>query len=207
MNRGGNQAPEIKLAGVILMGGKSSRMKGPEKAFLSYKGKPFYLCAAECMGEDIPVYLSVDRKADYEGLSYPLIEDCYTDKGPVGGLYSSLSGIEADAVLVLPCDVPRMNKRLIKALKDRFSSCGKTVVLEDRGRLEPLIGIYTRACLPELEAMIRENCLRVSALFERIPYATVIPEESGCTEDALWNINCPEDYQRLKDIMNNGKED
>ena len=68
---------------------------------------------------DFPeILVSVDDAARHPEIPYSMIDDRYSDCGPMSGLYSALSVCESDALFVLPCDVPLFSGTLAHHLQE-----------------------------------------------------------------------------------------
>lgn len=73
------------------------------------------------------------------------------------------------------------------------------------GRLEPLFGFYSLACLKPMEAMLAQGNYRLSSLADcvhvrRIPETALAKAYGTGWERALFNMNTPEDYVRAMEI-------
>lgn len=90
---------------LILAGGKSRRM-GYRKSSLRLNGTTFLDKLIFELRDFPEILVSVDDAARHPEIPYSMIDDRYSDCGPMSGLYSALSVCESDALLVLPCDVP-----------------------------------------------------------------------------------------------------
>ena len=89
---------------LILAGGKSRRM-GYRKSSLRLNGTTFLDKLIFELRDFPEILVSVDDAARHPEIPYSMIDDRYSDCGPMSGLYSALSVCESDALLVLPCDV------------------------------------------------------------------------------------------------------
>ncbi len=105
------------VAGYILTGGKSRRMEGRTKLFLSYQGRSFY-AFIQCALDVFPaVYLSVaeENACLYASIPLPKIVDIYSDAGPLGGICSGLKLCHgADALFVTACDTPLISREDVR---------------------------------------------------------------------------------------------
>ena len=106
----------IVICGYILAGGKNSRMNGEKKLFLNYQGETF--CSRILQAFDMlpETYISVEGQEPYMHLNLPMIVDLYKEIGPMGGIYSGLKSIEAEALLVAACDMPMIEQDVVKKL-------------------------------------------------------------------------------------------
>lgn len=185
----------MTIAGLILMGGKNRRMGGEKKAFLTDEGKPFYQCVANAMPWMSRIYLSVEDKSHYEEMEYPMLADLYQGIGPMGGICSSLKQCEEDALLVLPCDMPRIRPSLIEQLLEVWKTEEKPAFIYDGGRPQPLIGIYTKECIPVMEDMIKAENYRMVSLLDKISHRKV---KVLADESVFFNVNTKEEYGKIQ---------
>ncbi len=167
---------QAKIGGVVLAGGKSSRMQGIlasnkdslkniDKATLRLLGKQSLLennislvgkyCAK--------VWVSCREDNIYE--DYLCVPDVYKNAGPVAGLHSSLIYAKnqgLDAILVLACDMPAVQSYAIEKLlhvrkqaldmqlkQENIDFPMLTVFCEqDSFRIQTLLAIYEVGALP-----------------------------------------------------------
>lgn len=96
---------------VILCGGLSTRM-GSDKAFLPFGETTLLKYQVERFRPYFSkIYVSVPRQSerpiDYTGhCGCPVIEDVYSQLGPMGGLYSCLCAAPEDILFFAPVDAP-----------------------------------------------------------------------------------------------------
>jgi molybdenum cofactor guanylyltransferase len=161
----------MKVAAMILAGGKSSRM-GRDKATIEIDGIPLlrriYDVVAGCHGGGIRSIAGAEGKPfDRIQVVTPWIEryreilpiDCgFTfeqdpHRGPLVGFAQGLSQIEADWVLLLACDLPNVSTSFIQHHIDRLSDIPTQSIAylpkSDRG-WEALCGFYRGNCLDSL---------------------------------------------------------
>ncbi|TNJ38445.1 bifunctional molybdenum cofactor guanylyltransferase MobA/molybdopterin-guanine dinucleotide biosynthesis adaptor protein MobB [Chlorobaculum thiosulfatiphilum] len=139
------QAASVPLNGLVLAGGRSSRM-GRDKARLRYHDeKQLERTAALLSSVCDKVYISCrsDQLGCYSDSGIPAIADSYLDLGPLGGLLSAQRHSPGAAWLVAACDLPFIDKPVIASLRTgrnpyRFA----TAFGGDEGRPEPLLAIY-----------------------------------------------------------------
>lgn len=184
----------MSIAGYILAGGKNTRMHGQKKLFLEYKHKTFLTHIAGALKGIGVVYLSVEEKEPYEDTGYPCIVDVVQDIGPMGGIYTGLKTCKEDALLVVSCDTPKVTKEIVEALISWYDKGKRPVIIWEKGRYHPLIGIYTKEMLPVMEVMIREGNYRMMSLLKHTGFETLelAKEDGGCVsnvnDSAAYNI-------------------
>src|SRR5439155_11152744 len=122
-------------------------------ALLEIGGEPLitWLVAAlaDCCDE---VLLVGGDPARFAGLGLPAcwVPDAVPDVGPLGGILGALQAAHHDACLVVACDMPRMTHELLRVMAARPRDYSILAYSSD----EPLLAIYTRACLDPLRSSI-----------------------------------------------------
>lgn len=179
---------------VVLAGGKSSRM-GTDKCDLKIGNSTFLEWQIEkgrCLG--IPDIQVSGYRGEY--CSAPVTPDRFPGKGPLGGLESCFRRAGEERVLVLSVDLPLLPaEELAYLIKKSREKTKKAMILVHQGKEEPMTGIYDRDLADEMLLEIRERKGSVFAFLNRIGYETC---ESSAAESCFANINCPEDYKKLK---------
>ncbi|UWX58296.1 bifunctional molybdenum cofactor guanylyltransferase MobA/molybdopterin-guanine dinucleotide biosynthesis adaptor protein MobB [Chlorobaculum sp. MV4-Y] len=138
-------AKSLPLNGLVLAGGRSSRM-GRDKAQLRYHGASQLEHMATLLGSvcnEVFVSCRSEQLGSYAEAGLPAIADSYLDLGPLGGLLSAQRQAPGAAWLVAACDLPFIDEAVIAALQAtrnpyRFA----TAFAGDKGCPEPLFTIY-----------------------------------------------------------------
>ncbi|HCW91526.1 MAG TPA: molybdenum cofactor guanylyltransferase [Marinobacter sp.] len=190
-----------RLIGLLLAGGKSTRMGGQDKGLLPWQGQPMAQRVYRTLKNLTPrVYISANRSLeDYEQLAPGHIlrdPENLTDQGPLAGLLTGLrkaSEQGAEAVLVCPCDTPDINPATLSALITAWQTCpDRPAIAESNGRIHPLHGVYPVGLMGCLECYLKSGERRVVTFAERVgAIALNCPE----TEAVFRNRNKPEDLK------------
>lgn len=190
------------VAGVILAGGESRRM-GKNKALLEVNGEAMVERAFRRMSELFDeVLLVTNTPENYEFIPCRKIADIYAGCGPLGGIHAALSACVTARVFVVACDMPALNRELIRELCT-IDRNGDVVIPETPGGLEPLHAVYARSCLPKMETMLQAGERRIRSFFD-LAQVRQVPRDRVALLDpeftSFHNINTPEDYRRLVHI-------
>ena len=97
------------VTGLILAGGRGSRLGGIDKGLLDFRGTPLVQRVAQrLVGQVGGLLLSANRHVDrYRPLGFEALADGpYPDAGPLAGIRSGLAACATDWLLVVPCDLP-----------------------------------------------------------------------------------------------------
>ena len=191
----------MKITGIILAGGKNLRM-GKNKAFLEVNGERIIDRTRNLFLELFDeVLLVTNRLQDYLDLNLRMVADLYTGKGALGGVYTGLFHASHSHAFVAACDMPFLNRDLIRHLID-LSPGYDIVIPKTQDGLQPLHAIYSQKCLPFMEELIRQDNLKIIDFFHRVKKREVPTEEILPLDPNLasfLNVNTPEELARIKD--------
>lgn len=89
--------------------------------------------------------------------------------GPLAGLAAALSACQSDGLVVAACDMPCFDRAAAEFLASFADQGWPAWALRDRaGRLHPLCGVYTKQCLPAIQAALAAGEHRVGRLFQSV---------------------------------------
>jgi len=158
------------MTSIILAGGKSTRL-GQSKALQAIQGKSLIqwvidrlavlsteIIIVTAHGEEIPCSSPVGIKT---------VADIYPHRGPLVGIYSGLAASSCSRAIIVGCDTPFLSVRLLEHMT-QVSSAFDVVVPRIEDKVEPLCAIYSRNCLIAIEALLEQNELRISRLFNMV---------------------------------------
>ena len=187
------------LLGLVLTGGKSTRMK-KDKALINYKGKPHAQYIYDILkGFCEEVYLSAqkDQWKNSALANLPTIEDVAEgrSKGPISGILAAF-GKRPDANwLVVACDLVHFNVETVSKLLSQFDEDAVATCYKNKEEdfPEPLCTLYTpRAREIFLNAVVQDIWCPVKVL-SKSDCRLVSQGENVSLE----NINSPEDREKL----------
>jgi len=106
----------------------------------------------------------------------------------------------SDRVLVVACDQPFLDRRLLDALVARAGTADGAWVRTHRG-VEPFVACYRRHARDKVLEAIHAGRLRAGDLGSVLTMAEIGEDELagfGSVDDLLTNLNTPEDYARVQ---------
>ncbi|MCS7261227.1 MAG: molybdenum cofactor guanylyltransferase [Anaerolineae bacterium] len=195
----------MRVSVAVLAGGQSRRM-GRDKAFLSVGGKPViqrvFERVAPLSDDLILVTNTPDKYAAYT--DYRIVGDVHPGKGSLGGVYSALIAARHPHCLIVACDMPFLNTRLLKYLARLARFWDYDVVVPViSGRWETMHAVYSKRCLDPIEECLRRGKLRVCDFFEKVRLCVVEPDRLERFDPFLrsfLNMNTPEEWRALQHI-------
>ncbi len=186
--------------GVLVAGGRATRMAGRPKGLLRERGEPIASRTLRLFRELFGATLVVaNDPAPYAGLGAPLVGDLLQGKGAPGGVHAALATATTPWVFTAACDMPFLSEGPVAYLAARRGGA-RAVLVRWNGRLEPLHAFWSRECLPVIDAALRAGDTSLQELARAVS-ARVIEEAEWRTVDpggrALENANTPADAARL----------
>lgn len=192
----------MDVAGVVLCGGKSSRM-GTPKALLRVGEETFLERVVRVVHSVAqPIIIVAAQDQDLPPLSpfdVSILRDFVPDAGPVDALFRAMTNLsdDVDAVYLSSCDVPLLKpafvRRVVESLGDDDIAIPKI-----GGRFHPLAAVYHTRTLAQLGALFLEDRRRMTDLLNG-RRVRVLDERDfrDCDPDldSLRNVNTPEDYR------------
>ncbi len=189
-------APGAPVAGVVLAGGRASRMGGRDKAFAAVEGEPIAVRAVRIFRSLFAqVLVSTNRPERFAGLDVQTVADQFPGCGPLAGIHAALLASRYPHVFVAACDMPGLDPDVIRFLLGRVGSAEAVVPCWD-GDVEPLHAVYAVGALREIEAHLRAGQNAVRDVLRRLRVDYVSEAEMRAVRGAarsLTNVNTPEE--------------
>ncbi|WP_445710431.1 molybdenum cofactor guanylyltransferase [Flavobacterium sp.] len=183
------------ISAYIIAGGKSSRM-GSDKGMLLLNETVFIAHIVKALQEAaIQNITIVSANSDYDFLNCNRIEDIYSDKGPVGGIFTALLHSKTEQNIILSVDVPLISADIITWLIANIDDENLITQVKVLDKTSPLIAVYNRKAVTVFEEHLKKEQLRLRMVVEEIPHQTIEAPEKW--HSLLQNINTKEDYQNL----------
>lgn len=189
-----------RVAGVILAGGRNSRMGGRDKAFLRVNGETVFTrtlaVLRRCFAE-IVVVSNAPHK--YAGFAVEVIADELPGCGPLGGLHAALGRITRPYAFVAACDMPFLHPEPIRYLTAQLRDQDAIVPRWD-GDIEPLHALYAARLRPRIADAVLRGARAMRDFLPQIAVEYVSQaamERVAGAAEAFRNVNTPEDAARF----------
>lgn len=108
-----------QITGLVLAGGRGSRMGGVDKGLQAYRGMPLAMHALLRLGPQVgELMVNANRNlAAYESLGAPVWPDALADyPGPLAGFLAGLERCTTPFLATVPCDSPHFPEDLVARL-------------------------------------------------------------------------------------------
>jgi len=205
------------VTGVLLAGGRSSRMGGREKALLGLGGQPMLQRVASrfCPQVTRTVINANGDPARFAGFALPVVADSVEGQpGPLAGLLTGIAWAQRETpaarfIATAPADCPFLPRDLIARLMAALLKAGSPcAIAATGGQRHPVAGLWrielaaaaAGALARNMRALHRFADAQGSAIAEFSPARI-----GGADIDPFFNVNTPEDLQRAEMLL--GMED
>lgn len=181
---------------LLLAGGQGSRLGGRDKGLMSYAGEPVAAHLGRLLRQvSAELLISCNRnQAVYAPLADRLVSDAEPDfPGPLAGILAGLQTCNSAHLLVLPCDMPKVDLPLLQALLACAAQVPERPCMARAGeRWQPLLCVIPQALLPQLEAAWQQG--------QRSPLRWLLAQQATvldlpADDRRLHNGNSPEDWE------------
>lgn len=192
------------LDGVVLAGGKSRRL-GVDKALLRVGDEPLLRTVVDRVSQVCEeVVVAVDRPERYQELGLPakFVADVSPGHGALSGLEAGLQACGTKHALVVACDHPFLNVKLLRHMADLPRSYDALTPWFD-GLWHPLHCIYARSSLPVVNAMLAAGGGSMRELLARLNVRRLEERELRRLDPdglSLLNVNQRSDVIRARAI-------
>jgi molybdenum cofactor guanylyltransferase len=160
-----------RAAGIVLAGGRSSRM-GTPKAALEWHGSTLLRRVTGIVGRAVGGPVVVVRAPGQElpelGEGIEVVEDAREGRGPLQGLAAGMGALRgrADVAYASSTDVPLLHPRFVQRVLAAFGDDVDVVLPHVGGFRHPLAAAYRVELVDAVERLIAEDRMKPAFLFE-----------------------------------------
>jgi molybdopterin-guanine dinucleotide biosynthesis protein A len=182
------------ITGVILAGGKASRMAGEDKGLIVLGGQPMVVHVIKRLQPQVgTLAINANRHLErYAAFGFPVHADSMPDyPGPLAGMLTALSVARTPLVMVAPCDSPFIPLDLVERLKRALEAAqAELSVVSTEGRLQPVFALLSARLLAPLREYLDRGGRKIDRWFtERAMCEVDFTPEAHAFE----NVNTPEE--------------
>ena len=199
------QASEI--TGLVLAGGRGSRMGGVDKGLQNFNGMPLALHTLMRLQPQVgELMVNANRNlAAYEAMGAPVWPDVLADyPGPLAGFLTGLERSETDWLVTVPCDTPLFPPDLVARLAAAAERDGAEIAMaaarEEDGQLraQPVFCLLRRELLESLVRFTHEGGRKIDAWTAQHKTVLVPFDAAGDDPRAFFNANTLAELHQLE---------
>ena len=179
----------MRAAGIVLCGGKSSRM-GRAKAWLPWRGRPMVSHVVETLRRVVEEVIVVSSETlELPPLDARVVRDRKPELGPLAGIREGLAEVTSELAFVTGTDAPFLETAFVETMLSFQCAAAPEV----DGYVQTLAAVYPRAGLAIAEEMIEAGRLRPLQLLEALDYRKVSANELPDAVN-IRGFNTPAEY-------------
>jgi molybdopterin-guanine dinucleotide biosynthesis protein A len=199
--------PAEDITGLVLAGGRGSRMGGVDKGLQNHLGMPLALHSLLRLQLQVgSAMLNANRNLGaYESMGVPVWPDSQADfAGPLAGMLVGLEHCETPWLVTVPCDTPNFPTDLVERLasaaqaEDAEIAMAATREPDDQGQtvvqVQPVFCLLKSSLLESLQAFLDSGQRKIDRWTAQHRCATVVFDDSA----AFFNANTVEELRRLE---------
>ena len=187
----------------IIAGGKSSRM-GTDKSFVLIHDRPLIqhqLDRVHALGQ-AETFIVTNQFERYAKFGLRMVSDVLPETGSLGGIFTALTHAQHDWVLTLACDMPFINRELLKFMLKCMDGVDG-VIPRVAGYPQGLHALYCKTCLPSIERKLSASQLKVIGFYEDVTMRYLDEAEYAIfehVEESFFNVNTPTELEQARQI-------
>lgn len=197
------------ITGVILAGGRGSRMGGADKGLQNFNGVPLALHTQLRLSPQVgELLINANRNlAAYESFGVPVWPDAASlgdFAGPLAGFLTGLERSETPLMMTVPCDTPLfphdLVERLLSALEAEDADIAMAAAREEDGQLrpQPVFCLLHTELLESLVRFTASGGRKIDAWTAQHKVALVAFDQPGDDARAFFNANTLAELHQLE---------
>ena len=198
--------PTSDITGLVLAGGRGSRMGGVDKGLQNHLGLPLAMHALLRLGPQVG-HLMVNANRNlgaYDSMGVPVWPDAMTGgsdsyPGPLAGFLAGLEHCETPYLVTVPCDTPNFPTDLVARLADALVAQDAEIAMaatleQGRPQVQPVFCLMAARLIESLVVFTQSGQRKIDRWTGQQRCATVLFDDA----DAFFNANTLADLQRLQ---------
>ncbi len=186
------------ITGLILAGGRGSRMGGVDKGLQTFRGAPMAMHTLMRLSPQVDhVLINANRNlAAYESFGVPVVTDSVPDfAGPLAGILAGLEQCQTRFLLTAPCDSPFVPTDLASKLAQALEAADARIAMpvtmapdehgQPRRQVQPVFCLMDARLADDLTAYLQSGGRKIETWTARHATVDVLFDDSA----AFANIN------------------
>src|SRR3954470_2405862 len=196
-----------QVTGVVLAGGRGSRMGGADKGLQNFRGMPMALFTLLRLPPQVgELMINANRNlAAYESFGVPVWPDSLADyAGPLAGFLTGLEHCETEYLVTVPCDTPLFPQDLVARLGEALERDDAEIAMAAAGeedgqiRAQPVFSLLKRELMESLVAFTHGGGRKIDAWTGQHRTVLVPFDREEDDPSAFANANTVAELHRLE---------
>ena len=190
------------ITGLILAGGRGSRMGGIDKGLQNHQGAPLALHAMMRLQPQVgPLMINANRNLGaYDAFGVPVWPDSTPDfAGPLAGMLTGLEQCETPWMVTVPCDTPLFPLDLVQKLAEAVVQAQADLAMatapeaDGQRRRQPVFCLMKAEVLESLTAFIQSGGRKIDQWTSTLRSVEVAFDDA----QAFFNVNTRDDLRHI----------
>lgn len=195
------------ITGIVLAGGRGSRMGGADKGLQNFNGVPLALHTLLRLSPQVgEMLVNANRNLSaYESFGAPVWPDALPDfAGPLAGFLTGLEQAETAWIVTVPCDTPLFPADLVQRLAEAAERDGAEIAMasgpeaDGQLRTQPVFCLLRRELLESLVRFTHGGGRKIDAWTAQHRTVVVPFDRPGDDPRAFFNANTLAELRELE---------
>lgn len=196
----------MEMAGIILAGGLGTRMGHTKKAFMEIGGEILLDRLLAVYRLHFSEIIIAAREAeDFAAFDLPVAVDRFEARSSLTGIHAGLDEMSATHGFFAACDTPFLQSGLVARLLAEVTQSDDVVIpLKEDGYREPLCAVYSKRCLPYIQAQLERGDYKIINFFEHVQVKEVpvsMLRQGDPDLLSFFNVNRPDDLAAAENLV------
>ncbi len=187
------------ITGLILAGGRGSRMGSVDKGLQVFRGRPMIAHVLERFAPQVDeVLINANRNRDeYAAFGHQVIADAIEGfAGPLAGLHTGMTHATSPLIVTAPCDSPFLPADLVARLRNGMNAAGADLaVAKTFDQPHPVFCLAHTSLAPHLHEFLASGQRKIDKWYASLKVVEVPFDEQ---EQAFSNINTLDELKSLE---------
>lgn len=187
-------SPGHEVTGLLLAGGRATRMGGRDKGLIDLAGRPLAAHVLAALAPQVDrLLINANRHEDeYNALGAPVVRDPLEGfLGPLAGVLAGLEAASTPLLATLPCDSPFIPADMVDRMWSALDRAGAGIaVAHDGERRQPVFMLLRTDLAPDLRAWLEQGGRKIDAWYEG---HTIADADFSDVPETFININTPDE--------------
>jgi len=194
--------PKDEITGLILAGGRGSRMGGVDKGLQNHQGLPLAMHALMRLEPQVGhIMINANRNLGaYDAFGVPVWPDALPDyPGPLAGFLAGLERCETPYLVTVPCDTPNFPADLVQRLGSELVARDAEIAMAatrtvDGVQVQPVFCLMKSTLMESLVRFTHEGQRKIDRWTAQHRCVDVVFDD----EAAFFNANTPDELRQLQ---------
>ncbi|TMH11247.1 MAG: molybdenum cofactor guanylyltransferase MobA [Betaproteobacteria bacterium] len=194
--------PKDDITGLILAGGRGSRMGGVDKGLQNHQGLPLAMHALMRLEPQVGhIMINANRNLGaYDAFGVPVWPDALPDyPGPLAGFLAGLERCETPYLVTVPCDTPNFPADLVQRLGSELVARDAEIAMAatrtvDGVQVQPVFCLMKSTLMESLVRFTHEGQRKIDRWTAQHRCVDVVFDD----EAAFFNANTPDELRQLQ---------